>query len=76
MRSFPVAMKPKVDPGHLAADLLAQPGAGRQVLGCGQSGENNVLVGEFTILILGFGQLCFGICQLHFVRLNLAFQFQ
>lgn len=57
MRSFPVAMKPKVDPGHLAADLLAQPGAGRQVLGCGQSGENNVLVGEFTILILGFGQL-------------------
>jgi hypothetical protein len=32
---LPVAMKPKVDPGHLASDFLAQPGTGRQVFGTG-----------------------------------------
>jgi hypothetical protein len=28
MWSIPVATKPKVDPSHLAPDLLAQPGSG------------------------------------------------
>jgi hypothetical protein len=50
-------MKPKVDPGQLAADLLAQAGAGRQVLGRGQGGENDGLVGEITIFTLGFDSL-------------------
>jgi hypothetical protein len=63
-----VAMKPKVDPGHLAADLLVQAGASGQVFGCGESGEKNGLVGEITIFTLGFDQL-------RFVGLNLAFQF-
>ena len=74
MGSFPVAMKPKVDPGHLAANLLAQAGTDRQVFGCGQSGENNDLVGEITIPALGFDQLCLGVFQLRFVAPNLAFQ--
>jgi hypothetical protein len=57
MRSFPVATKPKVDPGLLAANLLAQAGTGRQVLGRGQSGENNGLVGEIAIFTLSFDSL-------------------
>jgi hypothetical protein len=49
-------MKPKVDPGHLAPDLLVQAGASGQVFGCGESGEKNGLVGEITIFTLGFDQ--------------------
>jgi hypothetical protein len=50
-------MKPKVNSGHLAPDLLAQSGAGRQVLGCGQSGEDNGLVGEIAVFTLSFDSL-------------------
>jgi hypothetical protein len=57
MRSFPIATKPKVNSIHLAPDLLAEAGAGRQVFGCGQGGENNSLVGEIAVLILGFDSL-------------------
>jgi hypothetical protein len=50
-------MKPKVNSGHLAPDLLAQSGSGRQVFGCGQSGEDNGLVGEIAVFTLSFDSL-------------------
>jgi hypothetical protein len=75
VRSLLVALKPKIDPCQLAADLLTQADTGRQVFGCGQSGENNGLVGEITILILGVDQLRPGVFQLGSVGLNLTFQF-
>jgi hypothetical protein len=53
-RSIPVTVKPKVDPGHLAPDFLAQAGACRQVFGCGQSGEDNGLVGKITVFTFSF----------------------
>jgi hypothetical protein len=51
-------------------------GASRQVFDCGQSGEDNGLVGEIAIRILGFDQLSLAIFQQRFIALNLAFQFQ
>jgi hypothetical protein len=50
-------MKPKVDPAHLASNLLAQPGTGRQVFGCGQSCEDYGLVGEIAVFTLSFDSL-------------------
>jgi hypothetical protein len=50
-------MKPKVNSGHLAPDLLAQSGSGRQVFGCRQSGEDNGLVGEIAVFTLSFDSL-------------------
>ena len=74
LRSLLVAMKPKVDFCHLAADLLSQAGTDRQVFGCGESSKNSGLVGKIAVFTLGFGQLCFGNFQLRFVAPNLAFQ--
>ena len=54
MRSFPVAMKPKVDLGYLATNLLPQAGADRQVFGCGEGCEDNGLVGEIAVFNVCF----------------------
>jgi len=54
---FSGAIKTKVNPSHLATDLLAQAGADRQVLGCGQSAEDNCSVGEIEVFTFSFAQL-------------------